>query len=394
MKSARIDFPGHSGAKLSARLEAPARRPRAYALFAHCFTCGKDGPAARNVARALAARDIATFRFDFTGLGRSDGDFAHTDFSSNVEDLIAAAAWLREHHQAPTILIGHSLGGAAVLAAAGDISEAKAVAVIGAPADPSHVAHLFDCALEDIAAQGVATVDLAGRPFQISQRFVDDIQAVSLTPKIADLRRDLLVMHAPRDEVVSVDNAAEIFRAAKHPKSFVSLGDADHLLTRAADADYAAEVIAAWASRHTAPALADYPEEGVRVIEAARDGFLHDVLAPRGRSLISDEPLKVGGTDLGLTPIELTVAALGACTSMTLRAYASRKGWNIGETRVDAIYEHDPTEHRYSSDRYMRVIVFADNVSPEQRERLLEIADRCPVHRVLAGTCEVVTAVG
>ena len=254
MRAERPGFPGANGAMLAARLDSPDGAVRAYALFAHCFTCGKDVFAASRIAQALTDHGIAVLRFDFTGLGASEGDFANTNFSSNIADLRAAAAYLRVHHAAPQILIGHSLGGAATLAVAGDIPEARAVVTIAAPSDPSHVMHLFGAQADTIAAEGEAQVRLAGRPFRIRQQFLDDIADQALQPKIAALRKALLVMHAPGDTTVDIDNAMRIFQAARHPKSYISLDDADHLLTRREDAVYVANLIAAWSGRYLDPA--------------------------------------------------------------------------------------------------------------------------------------------
>lgn len=251
-RSERITFPGAYGDALAARLDLPARKPLRSALFAHCFTCSKDVFAAARVSDGLTRHGLAVLRFDFTGLGMSEGEFANTTFSSNVADLVAAADWLRAEHMAPTVLVGHSLGGAAVLAAAGPVPEARAVCTIGAPADPAHVTHLFSDVRAEIESAGEAEVCLAGRTFRIRREFLDDIRAQRLEQAIATLRRALLVLHSPVDEIVGIDNAARIFGAAKHPKSFVSLDDADHLLTRREDAEYVADVVAVWASRYLA----------------------------------------------------------------------------------------------------------------------------------------------
>ncbi|MDZ4760756.1 MAG: alpha/beta fold hydrolase [Alphaproteobacteria bacterium] len=250
MKSMKIAFASAEGEPLAARLEMPASPPIAYALFAHCFTCGKDSSAAVRTTRALAARNIATFRFDFTGLGQSGGDFANTNFSSNVADLVSAASYLREHHQPPQLLIGHSLGGAAVIAAAHLIPEARAVVTIGAPSDAAHVAHHFAAHTDEMERTGQAEVSLAGRRFTVKQQFIEDLKGQDQKQRICQLKRALLVLHAPTDEIVGIENAAQIFQAAKHPKSFVSLHEADHLLSRSTDADYAASMITAWAARY------------------------------------------------------------------------------------------------------------------------------------------------
>jgi putative redox protein len=325
--SEKLSFAGTGGQELAARLEKPRGRSHAVALFAHCFTCTKDIFAAARIAAGLASRGIAVLRFDFTGLGHSEGEFANTNFSSNVDDLVAAADHLRSLGTAPKIVIGHSLGGAAVLAAAGRIPEAVAVATIGAPADPAHVQHLFQAARPEIEAKGEAEVLLAGRPFTIKKQFLEDIEATRLEAAIGDLRKALLVFHAPRDATVGIENAGRIFGAAKHPKSFVSLDDADHLLTRRQDANYVAEVLAAWAGRYLGLAQAEplKAATGTVVVQEAGEGKFAQHVAAGPHQLRADEPLSVGGEDSGPGPYDLVMAGLGACTSMTLRLYAERR---------------------------------------------------------------------
>jgi putative redox protein len=399
MTTERITFPGHSGDPLSARLDLPDGPHLATALFAHCFTCSKDIPAARRIAARLASMGIAVLRFDFTGLGHSKGEFANTTFTSNVEDLHAAAAYLAGRGMAPAMLIGHSLGGAAVLRAAGEMEDIKAVVTIGAPFDPEHVTHNFSDALEDIEAKGKAVVDLGGRPFTIGKAFVEDVTAQALAPVIKGLKAALLVMHAPRDSVVGIANATNIFTAARHPKSFVTLDDADHLITTAEDAEYAAEVIAAWVGRYLklappAPPIGA-PEGIVRVSEADAAGFLQDVQAGP-HHLLADEPLAYGGTNRGPSPYGLLAAGLGACTSMTLRMYARRKGWPMQHVSVDV--SHDKVHAQDAStpstaniDLFRRRITVTGDLSAEQRRKLLEIADKCPVHKTLKASSRVET---
>jgi len=409
MPSRRLDFPGHAGDSLSARLESPEGEPRGAALFAHCFTCGKDLTAAKRIAGVLAARGFAVLRFDFTGLGHSEGEFANTTFRSNVEDLVAAAHRMEQDGIAPTLLIGHSLGGAAVLAAASEIPSVKAVATVGAPADPAHVLHNLGAELETIRREGEAEVTLAGRRFTIGREFVDDVSEAKLSSAVAALKRPLLILHAPRDAVVGIDNATDLFVAARHPKSFVSLDDADHLLSRREDADYAADVIAAWAARYAArpaetpeaapaPAESEAPPEGVvRATEADPEGLRQEILAGR-HALVADEPASVGGTDAGPTPYGLLSAALGACTTMTVRMYARRKDWPL--RRVSVEVEHDRVHARDCErcetkdgkiDRFRRRLKLEGELSDEQRARLLEIADKCPVHRTLHSEVSVIT---
>ncbi len=401
MSTERITFPGHSGHELAARLDLPDGPHLATALFAHCFTCGKDIAAARRIAGRLAAMGIAVLRFDFTGLGHSDGEFSNTSFTSNVDDLIAAAAYLAGRGMAPGLLIGHSLGGAAVLRARAGIPSVQAVATLGAPFDPGHVAHNFAGQLAEISEKGKAEVSLGGRRFCIGSGFVEDISAAGLEPAIASLRAALLVLHAPLDDTVDVENAGRIFLAAKHPKSFVTLDDADHLISRAEDAEYAADIIAAWVGRYvdlSPPAPPPGAPEGiVRVSEADPQGFLQDVVSGPDHRAIADEPKAYGGTDLGMSPYGFVSAGLGACTSMTIRMYARRKGWPLRHVSVevshDKVHAQDAeTGARSKIDRFDRRITLEGDLSAEQRTRLLEIADKCPVHRTLEHGAQVVTA--
>ncbi len=392
MATERFTFPGHDGHDLAARLDRPEGPHLATALFAHCFTCGKDIHAARRIAQRLAAAGIAVLRFDFTGLGHSQGEFANTTFSSNVEDLVAAAAALEARGLAPALLVGHSLGGAAVLKAAARIASAKAVVTIGAPYDPGHVTHNFAGALDRIAQDGQAEVDLGGRSVTIGRRFVAEIAAENLGPAIAGLGRALLVLHAPRDAVVGIENAASIFMAAKHPKSFVTLAEADHLVSDPLEADYAAGVIAAWAARYLdlrPPAPPPGAPEGVvRVSEADAEGFLQDITSGQHHHVQADEPAAYGGTDRGMSPYGFLSAGLGACTSMTIRMYARRKGWPLAHVRVDVTHDKVHAQDAASTgedriDRFTREIRLEGPLDAEQRARLREIADRCPVHRTL-----------
>jgi putative redox protein len=390
-----VRFPGSLGATLAARLDSPPSKPAAFALFAHCFTCSKDTLAASRISAALTARGIAVLRFDFTGLGGSDGDFANTNFSSNVSDLVAAAAWMREHHEAPKLLIGHSLGGAAVLAAASEIPEAAAVATIGAPFEPAHVKGLLAPALPGIEAASEAEVELAGRKFRIRKQFLEDIDSRNNRDSIANLRKALLIFHSPRDTTVSIDNAAQIFMAARHPKSFVSLDDADHLLTRREDAAYVAAVLSAWASRYIeAPAMEARPlapgEPGIVTVAETREGKLTQEIRVGKHRLRADEPLDAGGADTGPSPYDLLLSALGACTSMTIRLYADLKQLPLEKVTVrlkhDRVHAQDCAECETKEGRIARIdreIELTGGLDEAQRAKLLEIANKCPVHRTL-----------
>ena len=401
MASEKFTFPGHDGSQLAARLDLPDGPVRATALFAHCFTCSKDIPAARRISGRLASEGIAVLRFDFTGLGHSDGEFANTHFSSNVDDLIAAARHLASRDMAPSLIIGHSLGGAAVIQASAQLPSVKAVVTIGAPADPAHVAENFGAARDKIAEEGEAEVSLGGRPFTIRKSFLDDIGAQKLEGTLGGLKRALLVLHAPGDQTVGIENASEIFLAARHPKSFVTLDDADHLISRAADAEYAAEVIAAWSGRYLdldAGQKPTAPELGVRVSEADPDGFLQDIVTAAGHHVLGDEPLSYGGTNLGPTPYDLLSAALGTCTSMTIRMYARRKKIALTHVSVDVIHDkihaEDCSDCETSTgkvDQFRRVIRLEGTLDDETRKRLIEIADKCPVHRTLESEIRIVT---
>lgn len=406
VNSDKLTFTGSHGEELAARLDRPDGETVACAVFAHCFTCGKDVFAAQRIARALAERGIAVLRFDFTGLGHSAGEFANTNFSSNVDDLVAAADHLRREVAAPSLLIGHSLGGAAVVAAASRIPESKAVATIAAPADPGHVARLFAAHQDRIDREGEAQVELAGRTFTIRGHFLEDIAAANIEACLKDLRKALMVFHGPRDAIVGIDNATQIFSAAKHPKSFVSLDDADHLLSREADAVYVAQVLAAWASRYLPRAQPAAREAaagppavaGGVVVQETGEGRLANVVVAGRHRLRADEPAEVGGGDTGPSPYEFLLGGLGACSTMTLRLYAERKGWlleratvRLSHGRVHAEDCADCETKEGRVDVIERRITLEGALEDAQRARLMEIADKCPVHRTLSGEVKIRT---
>ncbi|CAN5227977.1 bifunctional alpha/beta hydrolase/OsmC family protein [soil metagenome] len=403
MQTEKFQFPGSDGQILAASLDLPDGAPVAYALFAHCFTCGKDVLAAKRIAEGLAKHGIATLRFDFTGIGASEGEFANTTFSSNIADLVLAADHLRKTKRAPSILIGHSLGGAAILAAAPMIPEAKCVATIAAPSDPAHVTHLFKEQIAAIREQGELEVSLAGRPFRIKREFLDDIAEHKLTETIARLHKPLLIFHSPTDDYVGIDNATRIFIAAKHPKSFISLTGADHLLTQKRDAVYVADMISTWAMRYldAAPSIdpaSANPPAGIVVVSETGASKLQNVIATGKHRILADEPVDAGGLDTGPGPYDFLLGALGACTSMTMRLYAERKSIPLARTTVtlkhSRVYAKDCEECETKEgmiSRIERTIAMDGNLDAEQRRKLMEIADKCPVHRTLTSEISILT---
>lgn len=397
MATRRVEFDNGRGTMLAGALELPPGAVRGAALFAHCFTCTQQSRGAINISRALSRAGIAALRFDFTGLGSSDGDFGNAGFPSDVEDVIAAARWMAERFDLPLLLIGHSLGGAAVLAAAGRVPDCRAVATIGAPSDVPHVAGQLHGDLAAIQRAGEGPVEIGGRPFSISANFIAETKASDLLPAVKALRMPLLFLHAPRDEVVAVDHARTLFVAAKHPKSFVSLDDADHLMTRETDAHYAADIISAWAQRYLPPRQSKAPNDGVLVTSG--HGKFGTQVVTSGHAFVADEPRRVGGEDLGPTPYDLLLAGLGACTSMTLKLYADRETIPLDDVEVLLRHERNHAEdagHPVEPDAQIQAIyrslrLSGDGLTPEDRTRLLEIADRCPVHKTLSGHLHIHT---
>ena len=394
----KFTFPKSNGQELAARLDMPIGNPQSYALFAHCFTCTKDIFAANRIAKGLTDHGIAVLRFDFTGLGASEGEFANTNFTSNVEDLVAAADHMRKTLNAPEIIIGHSLGGAAVLSAAKHIPESKAVITIGAPADPSHVVHNFEGSIEEIEDTGEAEVLLVGRPFRIQKQFINDVKEQNLKKDIETLKKALLVFHAPLDQTVGIENAADIYNAAKHPKSFISLDDADHLLTKRIDADYVADVIASWVDRYIgnsnakSPNLPTAKKDTVVVGETGDGKFTNVVVTGSGHIISADEPEAVGGDNSGPTPYDFLLAALGACKSMTMRMYANHKGFKLDRAEVrlshSKIHAEDCAEcetKKGKVDHIETEINITGDLTEEERQKIFEIAEKCPVHKTITG---------
>lgn len=403
MPTEYLSFENGDGQLLSARLDLPVDGEAvAFAVFAHCFTCGKNLRAATNISRALTRHGIGVLRFDFTGLGESEGDFADSNFSSNVDDIIAAASFLERAYGAPQLLLGHSLGGAAVLHAASRIAHVKAVATIGAPFDPNHVVHLFNEQLEEIQETGSAEVSIAGRAFRVKRQFVEDLQSQRASTVLDGLRKPILIFHAPLDAIVGIENAGYIFKRAKHPKSYISLDTADHLLSATEDSVYVGDVLAAWAKKYVGAPQASlkHTELTDNAVVAHIDdaGYKTELLA-NGFPLVADEPVEVGGTNAGPTPYDYVVSGLGACTAMTLRMYADRKGWPL--EGVDVLLNHkkvhrdDCVEGEKKSrkiDLIERELVLHGPLEEKQRQRLTEIANRCPVHRTLEGKVEITTS--
>ena len=400
MPRKNVRFKNPEGESLAGILDLPESPPTAFALFAHCFTCSKNLKAAIHLSRALVDAGFAVLRFDFTGLGQSEGEFADTSFSSNVGDLVAAADYLGAEHSAPQLLIGHSLGGTAVLQAAGRIPSALAVATIGSPSTPTHVAHMFEDAREELDARGEAEVSLGGRPFRMKRQFLDDLHKHPMPESVGSLRKALMIMHAPLDDVVDIDNAATLFLNAKHPKSFISLDKADHLLSREEDSLYAGRVLAAWASRFLP--LAETPDDLTGnadevVARTASGGFRTD-LSVAGHPMLADEPLSYGGTNLGPTPYDYLSAALASCTSMTLRMYADHKGLDFDSATVRVRHNkihakdcEDCDTNEGKVDEFERTISLEGSMSVAEKERMLEIADRCPVHKTLHAEVKIRT---
>ncbi len=402
MNTSKVTFQNHEGQELVGRLELPAdRHPHNYALFAHCFTCTKNLIAVKNISKALTSNGFAVLRFDFTGLGESEGDFSDTNFSGNVADLVAAADYLRAVYKAPTLLIGHSLGGAAVIFAATEIPEVNAIATIGAPSNPVHVKHLLKSGLEEIEAKGEAVVNLSGRDFTIKKQFVDDLETKSLPETAKKLRKPLLIMHSPQDDTVDIKNAEELYVAAHHPKSFVSLDGADHLLFNKNDSLYVGEVISGWAKRYlSTEERVDTSLRSKHQVAAsldAEDGFTTQMKVGM-HYLLADEPESYGGNDFGPSPYELVSAGLSACTAMTIQMYARHKGWPVDNVEVHTSYDKQHAEDCENCetdsakiDTFEREIRLTGDLNENQKKRIMQIADKCPVHRTLHSETQVVS---
>lgn len=399
MRTTKVDFLNQNNEKLSGKIDFPlSSKPKAFALFAHCFTCSKDLNVVNNIGLSLTQENIAVLRFDFTGLGQSEGDFSDSNFSSNIADLVAAYQFLEKNYDAPQILIGHSLGGAAAIYTAEHMQQVMAVVTIGAPSNPEHVGHLVESSKEEIESAGLAEVNLGGRPFTIKKQFLDDLNANSCLTKAAELDRALLILHSPQDTTVGIENAAQIYQSAKHPKSFISLDGADHLLSSKQDSLYAGQMIASWANRYIINEVDNQLEtEKQAVVRTGENGYTTEIQVGSHR-LIADEPKSVGGKDLGPSPYGYLIAGLGACTSMTLRMYADIKKWDLREVKVHLSHEKihcedctEPDNKSKKIDTIEREIELVGNLDDTQKQRLIEIADRCPVHKTLHSEVKVQT---
>lgn len=395
MKSTKLKIQNRKGITLNAHLELPAnQKPNYYAIFAHCFTCSSSLSAVRNVSRALTQDGFGVIRFDFTGLGRSEGEFADSHFSANVDDLLDVHAYMAEHYDAPSLLVGHSLGGAAVIVAASKLKEIKAVATVGAPATVSHVKHLFSHSIDKIRAGETTEVNIGGRPFAINKDFVDEFDKTDLPAIVKNLRKPLLIMHSPFDKIVGVENAQQLYHNAHHPKSFVTLDDADHLLTQEKDSQYVGDVIGTWAKRYFPKVenvmLSTEGEQLVGHLNIIEDNFTTSIQT-KNHTFIADEPASIGGSDFGPSPYEYLNAALAACTVMTLKMYAQRKQWDLQEVFVYISHSRkhsDDLKVEVEKPKYLdhisKKLKFVGNLDATQKERLKEIASRCPVHRTIA----------
>lgn len=402
MNPQRLTFTNRKGFQLSANLYLPLdKKPKFYALFAHCFTCSKNFSAVTKISTALSNESVAVFSFDFTGLGRSEGDFVDSSFSANVTDLLDAANYMKENYQAPQMLVGHSLGGAAVLYASSELPSVEAIVTIGAPSFPAHVKHLFQEGLEEIEEKGSAMVNIGGRPFQIDKQFVDDLEQKPLNAFLKKLRKSLLVMHSPQDEIVEISNAAEIYTSAFHPKSFISLDGASHMLPNPEDSQYIAEVIASWSKRYVQVKKEDGPVHDINgnqvKVRLSGPGFTTEIKTPY-HHFFADEPLEVGGANMGPTPYDLLMASLGTCTAMTMKMYAERKKWPLKEVQVYLNFENihktdleNPDQPGAKVSQFTRLISMEGPLDEEQTKRLMEIADRCPVHRTLQEEIVIIT---
>ena len=400
MKSQQLSFTNKNGYELSAQIDFPVdQKPSAFAIFAHCFTCSKNLVAIKHISRGLTSKGIAVLLFDFTGLGESEGEFESTTFTSNIQDVFAAADFLTENYESPKIIIGHSLGGAAALFAGSQLDCIEAVVTIGAPFDPYRVTKLLSEKIDDIKETGKATVNIGGRPFTIAKGFIDDLENHEPEKVAKELRKALLILHSPQDTIVGIENAAKIYSAAIHPKSFISLDGADHLLSKRADSTYAGNMIAAWVEKYlsTNEKKPKLKSQSKVVVQTDDESFTTQIKAGN-HHFLADEPEDVGGNDLGPTPYDLLSSSLGACTSMTLHMYAKRKNWDLQEVKVHVEHNKDHAQDCETCEKssakidyFNRKIEMIGDLDDNQKQRLMEIADKCPVHKTLHSDVKVIT---
>lgn len=402
MNIEKVSFKNKDNEQLAGRLELPLdQKPHNFVVFAHCFTCTKNLTAIRNIGRALARVGFGVLRFDFTGLGESEGDFENTNFSGNVDDLVEAAQFLEKNYMAPSLIIGHSLGGAAAIFASARLPSIKAVAVINSPSNPSHVMHLLKDSATEINKKGKAKVNLGGIDFTIKKQFLDDLQNKSLMDVVSDFRKALLILHSPQDKTVEIKNAEDVYLAAHHPKSFISLDGVDHLLSNKEDSEYVGEVIAGWASRYVEIPPQKKISSKSKVAASLNDEDKFTTHLKLGdHTAIADEPTSFGGNNFGPTPYEYISAGLASCTAMTIQMYAKRKKWKIENITVHIDYSKDHAvdceaceDKSAKIDTFTRKIKFDGNLSAEQKKRLLEIADKCPVHKTLITETQILTEI-
>ena len=400
MNIQKVSFSNKDEEQLAGRLELPLnQKPHNFVIFAHCFTCTKNLTAVKNVGRSLTDAGFGVLRFDFTGLGESEGDFENTNFSGNVEDLIEAADFLEKNYMAPTLIIGHSLGGAAAIFAASKIKSIKAVAVINSPSDPSHIMHLLKDSTQEINKHGKAKVNLGGIDFTIKKQFLDDLENKSLIDVVSNFGKALLILHSPQDTTVSIKNAEDIYKAAYHPKSFISLEGADHLLSKKEDSQYVGQVIAGWASRYVEiPPAEEIKSKSKVAASLDGDDKFTTNLKLGDHYFIADEPTNFGGNNYGPSPYEFLSAGLAACTVMTIQMYARRKKWEVENVTCNINYSKDHAidcahceDNAAKIDNFTREIKLTGNLSEEQKNKLLEIADKCPVHKTLHSKTQIIT---
>lgn len=395
MNTQELKIKNRDGVELSATIDFPSnQKPSQIAIFSHCFTCTSNLNAVRNINRALTQNGFAVVRFDFTGLGKSGGDFKNSHFEANVEDLVDVHQYITENYFAPEFIVGHSLGGSAAIVAAHKIPALKAVCTIGSPADVEHTTKHFKSQVKELEDNGETQVTIGGREYSVNQNFVDGFKKHKLPEIIKSLKKPILIFHSPIDEVVGVYNAQEIYENAMHPKSFVSLDDADHLLSKKEDSLYVGNVISSWVSRYLPKKQKEKqdPEKHQLVanLNLVEDKFTTSI-STDDHTLLADEPVSLGGDNFGMSPYELVSAGLAACTTMTLKLYAERKKWSLKDVKVYLSHAKEKNEQGETVDVFKKEIEIKGAVDDTQKDRLIEIASKCPVHKTLVNTSQIYT---